>query len=60
MLIGRTITNDENNSTILIIPNEFAKALGIENSKVKMSLLYNFDGGKHLLVTKFHKEIVIG
>lgn len=32
----------------------------LENSKVSMSILKDFGGIKHLVVTKFHKEIVIG
>jgi hypothetical protein len=59
-LIGKTIKiDDENISTALIIPKEFAKELGIENSKVSMSLLDDFSGNRHLLVTKYHDEIVI-
>lgn len=60
MSIGRTIKDNDNNSTALIIPEEFAKALGIENSKVLMSLLGDFDGNKHLVVSKYYKEIVMG
>jgi hypothetical protein len=59
-MIGKTVKiEDVNNSTALIIPKEFAKALGIENSRVSMTVLDDCDGDKHLLVTKFHKEIVI-
>ncbi len=57
-LTGRTFRNDDK-STLLAIPNELAKSLQIENSKVSMLLSYDFDGNKHLLVTKFHNEIVI-
>ena len=56
-VIGRTYRGDE--STLLVIPNELAKNLQIENSKVSLLLLNDFDGNKHLVVTKFQKEIVI-
>ncbi len=39
MLIGKTIRNDYDNYTSLVIPKEFAKKLDIENSKVSMSLI---------------------
>jgi hypothetical protein len=59
-LIGKTIKIDDgNNSTALIIPKEFAKALGIENSKVSMSLLDDFSGNRCLIVSKHYNEIVI-
>ncbi len=57
-IIGRTYRNDDK-YTSLIIPKELAKALGIENSKVSMSLLDDFDGNRHLLVSKYYSEIVI-
>jgi hypothetical protein len=57
--IGKTIRDKDNNYKALIISKEFAKALGIENSKVSMTLLNDIGGNKHLLVTKFQKEIVI-
>ena len=59
MLIGKTIRDVDDNSTTLIIPSEFDKEMDIENSKLLISLLYGFDGNKHLIVSKFHKEIVI-
>ncbi len=37
----------------------FMGKMDIENSKVSMSLLDDFDGNKHLLVSKFHREITI-
>jgi hypothetical protein len=43
----------------LVIPNEFAKELKIENSKVSMSLIKDLDGNKHLLVSKAYVEIVL-
>jgi hypothetical protein len=59
-LIGKTIKIDDHNySTTLIIPPKFAKALGIENSKVSMAVLEDCDGDKHLLVTKYHREIIL-
>ncbi len=47
-LIEKAIRDNNSNSTALIIPREFAKALGIENSKVSILLLK--DG--FLLITK--------
>lgn len=59
-LIGKTIKMDDgNNSTALIIHKELSKALDIENSNVFMSMLEDCDGDKHLLVTKYHREIII-
>ncbi len=52
-LIVKTIRDDVNHSKALVIPKEFVKALGIENSRVSMSLLEDFDGNKHLVITKF-------
>ena len=57
-LTGRTFRNDDK-STLLAIPNELAKSLQIENSKVSMLLSCDFDGNKHLAISKYHKEIVI-
>ncbi len=57
--IGKTIRDKENNSIALIIPNEFAKELDIENSKVSMFLLDDFSGNWHLIITKYYNEIVI-
>lgn len=57
--IGRTQPNKNDNSTSLIIPLESAKELDIENSKVLMSLLYDYEGNKHLLISKFHREIIM-
>ncbi len=58
-LIGRTCRNDLDSSISLDIPKEFAEQLKIGNSKVSMSLLNDFDGNKHLVVTKYYNEIVI-
>ena len=58
--IGRTLQNENDNSTSLIIPLESAKELGIEDSKVSICLLYDYEGNKHLLISKFHREILIG
>ena len=58
-LIGKTIKDNDNNSTALVISSEFAKELDMENSKVSMSLLYDSDGNRYLLVTKYYKEIVV-
>ncbi len=60
IFIGKTIKiNDDNYSTSLIIPKEISEELDIENSKVLMSVLEDCDGDKHLLVTKYHREIII-
>jgi hypothetical protein len=58
--IGRTQQNENDNSTSLIIPLESAKELDIEGSKVSICLLYDYDGNKHLLISKYHREILIG
>ena len=58
--IGKNLQNENDNSTSLIIPLESAKELGIEDSKVSISLLYDYKGNKHLLISKFHREILIG
>jgi hypothetical protein len=55
MLIGKTIRDDKNNSTALII----SKELDIENSKVSISLLDDFSGNRHLLVSKYYNELVM-
>ena len=57
--IGRTLQNENDNYTGLTIPLELAKELDIENSKVTISSLYDYEGSKHLLISKFHREIVI-
>ncbi len=56
--IGRTYRNDDK-STLLVIPAEIAKNLQIESSKVSMSLLDDFKGNKHLVVSNHYHEIVI-
>ncbi len=56
-VIGRTCRDDK--STLLVIPTELARDLQIENSKVTMSLLDDFGGNKHLVVTKYYEKIVI-
>ena len=53
MLIGKTIKDIDDDSTSLIIPIEFAKALGIENSKVSMSLLDDFSDCRYLEFPNF-------
>ena len=59
-ILGKTIQDiNDGNSTALIIPNEFAKELKIENSNVLMSLIRDLDGNKHLLVSKAYTEIVL-
>jgi hypothetical protein len=58
-LIGKTIRDIGNNSIALVIPKEFARELDIENSKVSMFLLKDFDDNKHLVVSKHYDEITI-
>jgi hypothetical protein len=58
-LIGKTISDIDNSSTALNIPNELAKELDIRNSKVPMFLLKDFEGNKHLVVSKYQNEITI-
>ena len=57
--IGRTQQNENDNSTSLVIPLELAKELDIENSKISIFLLYDYEGSKHLIISKFHREILI-
>ena len=57
--IGRTLQDANNTSTSLTISLELVKELDIENSKVSLSLLYDYEGSKHLLISKFHIEILI-
>ncbi len=59
ILIGTTCRNDDDKTTSLTIPKEFARKLEIENTKVSMSLVNDCEGNRHLLVSKFHREIVI-
>lgn len=57
-LIRRTYRIDDK-STLLIIPVEIAKKLQIENPKVSMLLLDDFEGNRHPVVSKYYNEIVI-
>ncbi|HEX5187604.1 MAG TPA: hypothetical protein VFV86_12010 [Nitrososphaeraceae archaeon] len=43
----------------MTVPKEFAKELDIENCKVSMTLLRDFNGRKHLLVSKYYREITM-
>jgi antitoxin component of MazEF toxin-antitoxin module len=59
-IIGKTIQDiNDGNSTALVIPQEFAKELNIQNSKVSMSLIKDIVGNKHLLISKAYVEIVL-
>lgn len=59
-IISKTIQDiNDGNSTALVIPQEFARELQIENSKVSISLIKDLDGNKHLLVSKAYVEIVL-
>ncbi len=53
---GRTYRTKDK-STLLVIPEDLAKHLQIENSKVSMSLLDDFSGNKHLALSKYYHEI---
>ena len=44
--IGRTLQDANNTSTSLTISLELAKELDIENPKVSLSLLYDYEGSK--------------
>lgn len=57
--ISMTLLNNEHNSTSLEIPIEFAKELNIENSKVLISIVNDVDGSRHLMITKFQREILM-
>ena len=59
-IIGKTIQDiNDGNSTALVIPHEFARELKIENSKVSMSLIKDLDGNKHILISRYHREILL-
>jgi hypothetical protein len=58
-VLRNTVMDNGDDSTTLIIPKEFAKELQIENSKVLLSLVDDYEGNTHLLISKFHREIVI-
>lgn len=58
-LVGRTCRNDYDGSTALSIPKEFAEKLKIENSKVLVSLIEDYDGANYLLINKLYKEILL-
>lgn len=58
-IMSKTIKDNDNNSTALIIHKEYARELQIENSIVSMSLIKDLDGNKHLRVSKAYMEIVI-
>ncbi len=51
ILIGKTIRDTDNNLTALIIPKKFTKKLNIENSNVSISLVNNYEGNIHLLIS---------
>ena len=57
--IGRTHKNENDISTSLTIPLELARELDIENSRVSMSLIHDYEGNKNLLISKFYREIVL-
>ena len=60
VLHGRTYSsNSDNNTTTLSIPKEFAKELDIENCKVSLTVLRDFNCRKHLLISKYYREITI-
>lgn len=57
-MMTKTIKDNDNSSTALIIYKEYVRELQIENSKVSMSIK-DLDGNKNLLVYKACTEIVI-
>jgi hypothetical protein len=66
ILYGRTYRSDSDDDNddggdaiTLTIPKEIAKELDIENCKVSITVLQNFNGRKHLLVSKYYNEIVV-
>jgi hypothetical protein len=61
VVYGRTYRSDsgDDNDATLTIPKEIAKELDIENCKVSITVLRNFNGRKYLMVSKFHREIVL-
>lgn len=57
---GRTYRADTDiDSTNLTIPNDLAKELDIENCKVSIAVLRDFKGRKHLLISKYCREILL-
>ena len=58
-VLGKTHKSIEEDLVCLTIPNHIIKELGIENSRVSISLLYDYGDGKHLLISKFHREIIL-
>lgn len=59
-IMGKTIHDiNDGNTTALVIPNEFARELNIQNSKVSMSLIKDLNGNKHLLVSKAYVVIAL-
>ena len=58
-LVGRTCRNDYDGSTALSIPKEFAEKLKIENSKVLVSLMEDYDGAIYLMINKLYTEIIV-
>lgn len=56
--IGKTCRNDDDTTSILI-PTDFANEINIGNSKVLISLFENDCNEKFLLVSKLYREIVI-
>lgn len=57
--LSKTIRDIDNGSTALIIPNDLAKELDIEDSKVSMTIILGLFDKKHLVVSKYYKEIKI-
>ncbi len=55
-VIGKTSRNDDDSET-MVIPKQFAQKLGFENSKVIITLVENYHGGKILVVTKLFEVI---
>jgi hypothetical protein len=64
VVYGRTYRSDSGDdnddggdATTLTIPKEIAKELDIENCKISITVLHNFNGREHLLISKYDREI---
>lgn len=56
--IERTYDDEATKSSILHIPSEFAKKLGIVNGRVLIHLV-NLNSGGYLMLSKYREEILI-
>lgn len=59
ILYSRTNSSDsDEKATTLTIPKAFAQELDIENCRVSMTIMHDCDGSKHLMITKYYREII--